>query len=307
MEGLREAPPRPCTTSHFRPRTVRVLDRYSRCERWSPPLIRTTVVSLVLLLLALIGLMFDDRVILGAPAMLKPAKFAASGAVYLFTLAWMIRDLPKSRALRAAAAVIGWIIVMETVLIFAQAVRGLPSHFNVDTPLNIAIFSSMGFGIATVWVLSMLILIWHVRTPAADRAMATALRVGLALNIVGAGVGWRMTQPSAAQIASMSRSERPFVAGAHSVGGGDGEVGMPITHWSRHFGDLRIPHFLGMHALQLLPLLLLGIRRVRQPRNDGAEHAFVLVTAALCITVFGAALIQALNGHPLIPPSSRTL
>ncbi len=265
-----------------------------------------TVVSLALLLLALIGLVVDDRVILGAPAMLKPAKFGASGAVYLVTLAYMIRDLPTSRTIRFSATVIGWIIVLETVLIFVQAGRGVSSHFNADTPLDGAIFSAMGFGIATVWILSMLLLILHLRTPAVDRAMGTALRTGLALNIVGAGVGWRMTQPSAAQIASMSRSERPFVLGAHTVGGPDGAVGMPITHWSLSHGDLRIPHFLGMHALQLLPLLLLGIRRVRQPRNDGAEHALVLVSAALCVAVFGAALVQALNGHPLIPSSGTT-
>ena len=161
-----------------------------------------TVVCLVLLLLALIGSVVDDRTILGAPAMLKPAKFGASGAVYLFTLAFMIRDLPRSRTLRVAATLIAWIIVLETVLIFVQAGRGVSSHFNVNTPLDIAIFSAMGMGIATVWILSMLILILHLRTPTVDRAMGTALRIGLALNILGAGVGWRMTQPSAEQIAA---------------------------------------------------------------------------------------------------------
>jgi len=266
-----------------------------------------TAVCLGLLLLALIGLVVDDRVILGAPAMLKPVKFGASGAVYLFTLAFMIRGLPQSRTLRVAATLIAWIIVVETVLIFVQAGRGVSSHFNVDTPIDGAIFSVMGLGIATVWILSMLLLILHLRTPATDRAMGTALRIGLALNIVGSGVGWRMTQPSGAQIASLSRSERPFVVGAHTVGGPDGEVGMPITHWSLLHGDLRIPHFLGMHALQLLPLLLLGLRRVRQPRNDGTEQALVFMSATLCVAVFGAALVQAMNGHPLIPPSGTTL
>jgi len=263
-------------------------------------------VCLVLLMLALIGLVFDVRVIAGAPAMLKPAKFGASGAAYLFTLAWMIRDLPRSRILRVAAASIGWIIVLETVLIFVQAVRGVNSHFNVNTPLDIAIFSGMGIGIATVWVMSMILLVLHLRTPAADRAMGTALRLGLALNIVGAGMGWRMTQPSPAQLASMSRNERPFIAGAHTVGGADGEVGIPLIHWSKLHGDLRIPHFLGMHALQILPLLLLGVRRVRQPRNDGTERALVFAGAALCATLFGAALIQALNGHPLLPVPGAT-
>ena len=292
---------------HYVESMAHVLDRYAAYHQWSPPLMRMTVACLVLLVVALIGLVIDDRVILGAPAMLKPAKFGLSGAVYLFTLAYMIRELPQSRTLRVAATAIGGIIVIETALIFFQAARGESSHFNVNTPLDIAIFSGMGMGIATVWILSMLLLILHLRTPAADRAMGMALRIGLALNIVGAGVGWRMTTPSSVQIASMSRGERPFVAGAHTVGGADGEVGMPITHWSLRHGDLRVPHFLGMHALQLLPLLLLGVRGLRIPRNEGAEQALVLVSATLCVAVFGAALVQALSGHPLIPPSGTTL
>jgi hypothetical protein len=203
-----------------------------------------------------------------------------------------------------ASALIGWILVLETALIAVQAARGTTSHFNIDTPLNAAIFSSMGIGIATVWVMSMVLLYLHLRTRATDRAMATALRIGLALNILGAGVGWKMTQPRPAQIAAIQRAEHPFVVGSHTVGAPDGGPGLPITRWSREHGDLRIPHFLGMHALQIVPLLLLGLRRIRGSDNDTAERATVLFASFAFAAVFLAALIQALNGHPLIPPAT---
>ena len=77
---------------------------------------------------------------------------------------------------------------------------------------------------------------------------------------------------------------------------------MPLTQWSRDHGDLRIPHFLGMHAWQLLPLLLLGIRRVRTAANDDAERTLILIAFSACVALFLAALAQALAGHPLIPP-----
>jgi hypothetical protein len=276
-------------------------ERIAAVMRWSPIMIRMTGVCIALLLVAIVGLAMDPRVITGVPAWLKPAKFAASGAVYLFALAFMVRDLPRTRVLRVAVPAIALIIVAETLLIFVQAARGTTSHFNANTPLDLAIFSAMGIGIATVWIMSALILWQHWRTPATDRAMALALRLGLALNIAGAGVGWKMTQPLPSQITAMQRGERPFVVGAHTVGAPDGGPMVPIIRWSSTHGDLRVPHFLGMHALQILPLLLLGYRRIRRNSNDAMERPVVLFGFAACSAVFAFALLQALAGHPFIP------
>ena len=274
---------------------------FSTLESWSPPLVRMALVSTVLFLVALIGLAMDTRVITGAPAWLKPAKFGLSVAVYLLSLAWMVRDLPRTPTLRRATSTIAWIITAEVLLIFVQAARGTTSHFNVNTPTDSAIYSAMGVGIATVWIASAVILWQHWRAPSRDTSMAMALRFGLALNILGAGVGWTMTRPFPGQIEAMQRGERPYIVGAHTVGARDGGPGLPVAGWSTEHGDLRVPHFLGMHALQVLPILLLMVRGLRRTRNDAIERTVLVVATSACGIAFVAALMHALRGLPLVP------
>lgn len=277
-----------------------VHERYAQLHRWSAPLAHATVISLGLLAVALVGLAVDPRLITNAPAWLKPTKFAVSIPVLTITLAYMVRDLPRTRWLRVATSLIGWLLVAELLLVFVQAARGTTSHFNVNTALDAAIFSAMGIGIATVWCMTMVLLWQHLRAPVADRSMAWALRIGLAIHILGAGMGWTMTQPRAEQLAAMQRGARPYVVGSHTVGAADGGAGMPITRWSTTNGDLRVAHFVGMHALQLLPLMLVGLRRIRARRDDGAERGTILFAAAACVVLFVATFVQALQGHPLI-------
>lgn len=274
--------------------------RLAAIDAWSPPLVRAAWLNIALLIGTLVGLLIDPRVIAGAPAWLKPAKFCISVAVYLLTIAWMVRDLPRTRMLRVVTTAIAWIISAEVLLIMLQAARGTLSHFNVDTAFDAAIFSSMGVGIATVWVCTMVILWIHWRTPARDRTMALACRLGLLLQIAGAGIGWTMTRPFPGQTEALQHGVRPLVIGAHTVGARDGGPGLPITRWSTEHGDLRIAHFVGMHALQILPLLLLAFRSVRGSAHEMFERVLLLSTSAAYAAFVVMLLVQALHGHPFL-------
>ena len=205
--------------------------RFTLLERWSPLLVQMALVCGLLLLVSLLGLALDERVITGAPAWLKPSKFGISTTIYLLSLAWMVQDLPQTRSLRRATSTIAWGIALEMLLISVQAARGTTSHFNVDTSLDGAIFSTMGLAIAMVWIASAVILWQHWRAPSRDGGMAMAFRLGLALNILGAGVGWTMTRPFPGQFDAIGRGERPRIIGAHTVGGPDGGPGILLTGW----------------------------------------------------------------------------
>jgi len=270
----------------------------------TPSFINACVVLAPMLLVAIVGLIVDPRTITNAPAWLKPAKFAISGMAMLLSLAWMFRDVQTSRALTIVSAMLSWILVVEVAAIYLQAARGTSSHFNINTPLDTLVYSSMGVGIGLVWLLSAVLLWLHLRVQHHDRHLALAFRLGLVLQIVGSGTGWIMTTPKPEQIAAITRGERPFVAGAHTVGAPDGGRGLPITHWSTAFGDVRVAHFVGLHALQLLPLLLLAFRRIRGRTDDVVERFALIGVSVAYGALFVGTLLQALNGHPLFPTSS---
>ncbi|WP_278265930.1 hypothetical protein [Nocardia sp. AG03] len=86
---------------------------------------------------------------------------------------------------------------------------------------------------------------------------------------------------------------------------------MPLTGWSTTDGDLRVPHFFGMHALQVLPLvaalLVLAAPRLPILRAARARLGLVLTAAAAYAAVLALLTWQALRGQPLIHPDQATL
>lgn len=112
----------------------------------------------------------------------------------------------------------------------------------------------MAITVVILWLGTLVVAVPLLRARVADRASAWAIRSGIVLALVGAAVGFLMTQPTPEQ-----RRGDCDVVGAHSVGVPDGGPSMPLTGWSTAGGDLRISHFFGMHALPLLPLLVMAL------------------------------------------------
>lgn len=266
----------------------------------SRPLAGVFVAMLVLAAVAAGGLLFDPRVITGAPAWLKPLKFALSIGIYALGFAWLLGKVSgRPRFVRTAGALTAAVLVLEAALIFLQAARGTTSHYNVATPFDSVVFRAMGLGIAIAWVIQIATAVLLLRQKFQDPAVAWTLRAGMVLTALGAGVGWLMTMPSAAQLEVLQRGV-VSVIGAHTVGGPDGGPGLPFTLWSLGHGDLRVPHFVGLHALQVLPLAGWAGARFAGLRGPVFARAISLSYGAL----FALLLWQALRGQPVSAPDA---
>ncbi|MFC4123389.1 hypothetical protein [Nocardia rhizosphaerae] len=267
------------------------------------PLLYFAAANAVLALVALIGLLVDDRVIAGSAAWFKPAKFAVSFVLYSVALAWLIALRPKaSRLVWWMATVVVIAGTIEQVIIVGQVIRGLRSHFNTTTPLDAALWITMGVTIIVLFVATLVIGIQLALTRIGDLAISWSIRLGLAITLAGLGLGQLMTR---------RESGVADIIGAHTVGAPDGTPGMPLTGWSTTDGDLRVPHFFGMHALQALPLFaaLLVVLAPRLPllRVLRVRLGLVLTASAGYAATLALLTWQALRGQPLIHPDSATL
>jgi hypothetical protein len=162
------------------------------------------------------------------------------------------------------------------------------------------VFFVMGGAILlqTLVAVAVAVALWRQRFT--DRTLGWALRFGMTLTIVGAFTGALMTRPTAAQLADARAGGRMTIAGAHSVGGPDGGPGMPVTGWSREHGDLRVPHFIGLHAVQALALIAVGLRRWRRP--EAVRVRALLAATASYASLFLLLLWAALRGQSLAAP-----
>jgi len=265
------------------------------------PLTLAGLLMIATLVASLVGLWLDPRTIGGAPAWLKPAKFGASIAIYSLTLAWLFRYLGSWRKTRRiVSGTTAGVLVMEVAIIALQAWRGTTSHFNVGTPLDGALFSIMGAGIILQTAVSIAVAVALWRERFADPALGWALRLGMTLTIIGASTGGLMVRPTDAQLAEARAGRGMPVAGAHTVGAPDGGAGLPGTGWSIGHGDLRIPHFVGLHAVQALGLFTLVFGSPRRVR-------LVIAAASSYTALFALLLWQALRGQSILQPDAMVL
>jgi hypothetical protein len=195
--------------------------------------------------------------------------------------------------------------LVEVGIISLQAWRGTTSHFNVGTPLDGVLFTVMGAAILMQTLSSVVVLVALWRQQHDDPTMGWALRFGLLITILGAFSGGLMSRPTDAQLLEAETTGRLTLAGAHTVGAPDGGPGLPGTGWSTTHGDLRVAHFAGLHAMQLLPLLGVLVARVRQ--TVVARTRSVLVAAGSYAALFAGLLWQALRGQSFATPDETTL
>jgi hypothetical protein len=227
----------------------------------------------------------DPRTLHGVSVWVKPAKFFASVTIFALTAAWFwgyVRpERRRSRAMRRTAAVLIGAAAFELFYITLQAARGLDSHFNIGSPVYILMYGLMGVA-AVLLVGTTLPLAWEIaRRPAEGlrRDFVAAVVIGLLLTfLLGGGLGGYMSSGT-----------------GHSVGAEGGRLF--LFGWNRSGGDLRVAHFMGIHAEQAIPLLALLVAGWSPRFRWLALGAGTVAYVALTLAIF----VQAIGGRPLLP------
>jgi hypothetical protein len=158
------------------------------------------------------------------------------------------------------------------------------SHFNIQTPMDGAVFGIMGIaiGINTVAVGMVAWLFFQELPTPLEPAYVWAIRLSFGIFIVASLQGYLMG----------GRLQ-------HSVGAPDGTLGLPFLNWSRSVGDLRVAHFIGLHAIQILPISGFFLAQRLSPQSAViAVIALAIIYGGVCIL----ALLQALSGTPVGAP-----
>lgn len=261
----------------------RVLPQLPREARAASPLLwRGAVAFFVFFVILYAGTFIDSRLFNGVSVWEKPAKFFLSLGLHMATLACGLALLPaqarQTRAIKIASLVFLAAAIGEVAYIAFQAARGEASHFNETTMTTRLLYAAMGIGAVMLSVATSFIG-WRILRLAAASPLAFATGLGFLLAGVLAVVfgGYMSGQ------------------GSHWVGGDLSDAtGLPFFHWSTTGGDLRVPHFFGLHIMQALPILGFLLRDTSRAR------AVIGLGAVIWIGLTFLTFFQATAGLPLI-------
>jgi hypothetical protein len=215
----------------------------------------------------------------GVNAWLKPFKFALSTFLFAWAMAWYCHYLVDFNQ-----PLFNWSVILllgfEIVYIAIMAGKGEISHYNVSSPLYASLFSMMALAatLVTLYTAFVGFLFFTQSFPQLPPHYLWAIRLSLLIFVVfsfeGFAMGSRMS---------------------HSVGTLNDNSNLWILGWSKTVGDLRVSHFIGMHALQVLPLLSYYVTK-----NTKGTVVIAILYGILAVFT----LIQALQGKPFLRGNS---
>jgi hypothetical protein len=231
--------------------------------------------------------LIDERTLNDVGIWDKPLKFQLSTGMFLLMASWVFTRLPAGWRHTLAGRYVIWAAIVSTLFevgyIVFQASRGQASHFNYSNGFTIAMYGLMGAGAVILTSTALVQGVGVLRHDAGDpSAFRRALGWGLILTfLLGTATGAYMS-------AQMS---------GHWVGGPASDAGgLPLLGWSTTVGDLRPPHFLGVHAAQVLPVTALILLAVARRHADLLTRLAIAGYVAITVAVFW----QAVSGLPLI-------
>jgi hypothetical protein len=244
------------------------------------------ILLLVIPVFATLALVVPEGTVVVNP-WIKPIKFSMSFSTFASTISLFLLALriPKWQ-LTLARRAIAISVAFEIMSLAAQAWRSayhLSGQSLLDNSLAHLTNSMVMVNTAIVcWMLA-LFCANCIHTDRIDWPMVSAIRYSILIFLAGNAIGGYM-----------------LARGSHTVGTADGGPGLPFVNWSVIGGDLRIAHFIAIHAIQIVPLFAYILSQM-SPILPVKYRRMAAGAVALAVGVaVGATFVQAALGHPLL-------
>lgn len=211
----------------------------------------------------------------GVNAWYKPFKFAFSTFLFAWAMAWYCHYLSNFNI-----HLFNWSVILllgfEIAYIAIMAGKGDISHYNLRTPFYATMFSLMALAatLVTLYTAYVGFLFFTQSFPTLPNYYLWAIRLSLVIFVIFSFEGFAMGSRLSHTVGALNDNSNWFIVG-----------------WSKTVGDLRVAHFIGMHALQVLPVLSFYVLK-----NTKVTILVSILYGLLAVVT----LVQALQGKPLL-------
>jgi len=259
---------------------------YVRGERYQR---FTYIIGLFLIIAGLfhvIPLAFSGFAWNGAVSFRKPIVFGLALGLNAWSFAWIMTYLPKLKKTSWTILIIYLTAsILEFIPITWQAWRGLPSHFNTLDPLSAFFWMIMGNAVIGLVITVVAMTFWGMFWLKAPSNYKIAIKVGLLILLFGQGLGgWIISN------AAITGGENPEALLQQ-------EGGFEDASTYGEAGNMKLPHFLALHAVQFLPLLAIFTQftlwKERRKKN------VLWLASAGYVGLMSVVLFQVFNGLTL--------
>lgn len=183
--------------------------------------------------------------------------------------------------------------------------RGAPNHFNMGSSFDNGMAWLAAISILPVALSILVVFFLLLRERNLPAVLGCALRWGVLLSVIGCIPGFMMLAPVAMQHIIVHQVSASLHQASTSLQ--QTSSGLPLLGWSTVSGDLRVAHFVGIHALQFFPVLAFIVMKLLPNVSILRKELLIGNIGLTYLGVIALLTHQALIAEPITAPSHHTL
>jgi hypothetical protein len=218
--------------------------------------------------------LFDDTQVLGKNAWINPMKYYFSIGIFIWSMGWYLHYL--NNTLHRNILIWGFLFttILQTSIVLFQSIRGVSAFYNQNTP-----FDNLVFGFQSVnniiFILLMLVttyLFYFQKKNSKSQHFTWGIRMGMIIFLIGLFIG-----------VYMSIVNKNIYVNNNAI--------LEKITLNKKQINLKIPFFLGIHGLQIIPILSYYFFQSKKQVVNFTLLYFIMIVlflfmAAINLTIF---------------------